>query len=65
MDADPVLEWEGKTVGAAMAWHHGFTGVDEQGMRSKVRQEPGRPHRFRLKSIRYGNRKTKTLAQHR
>jgi hypothetical protein len=47
VDADPVLEWEGNTFDAVLAWRRGSTGVIEQGMRSRVRQEPGRPYRLR------------------
>ena len=50
VDADPFLEWEGNTDDAEVALRHGSTGVDEQGMRSKVRQEPGRPHRLHPES---------------
>ena len=62
VDADPVLEWEGNTVGAEVAGHHGSTGVIAQGMRARVRQEPGRPHYLRSEQAGLGSREIKTQA---
>lgn len=48
--ADAVKTAEGSTPSVVLAWHRGFSGVEEQGMHALgFAGEPGRPCRFRVR----------------